>query len=206
MQILETGAERTASSARTGAVTPRWAFAGGFSLIELLITVFVIVLLTSIVSLNVGGGGRDLERDESARHFVSLMAYVQSEAEMSGADHGLYLQQDRAGTPHYEAHWLRRYDQGWAEPRGSAQLLQPMVLDRDIELWLSLSSDPDVEIVERDPELRPSPQVVFFASGEVTEGELDWMARDTGDLLFRIRWDLFGRTELLPGGQETDDQ
>ena len=205
MQILETGAERKASSARTGAVTPRWAFAGGFSLIELLITVFVIVLLTSIVSLNVGGGGRDLERDETARHFVSLMAYVQSEAEMSGADHGLYLLQDRTGTPHYEAHWLRRYDQGWAEPRGSEELLRPVVLDGDIELWLSLSTDSDVEIVEGDPELRPSPQVVFFASGEVTEGELDWMARDSGDLLYRIRWDLFGRTELLPRGQEPDD-
>ena len=33
----------------------------GFSLIELLVAVFVIVLLTGVVSLNVGRGGAELE-------------------------------------------------------------------------------------------------------------------------------------------------
>ena len=182
----------------------RLGLAGGFSLIELLVTLFVIVLLTSLVSLNVGDGGQRAEREDLARHLVNLMAYVQSEAEMSGADHGLYLQQSNRGEPHFEAHWLRRYDQGWAEPRGSTDLLAPMVLDPDVELWLNLSDDPDVEIVQRDPELRPSPQIVFFASGEVTEGELDWVIRETGDLVVRIRWNFFGEIDLLPRGLEPD--
>ena len=67
--------------------------AGGFSLIELLITVLVIVLLTSVVSLNVGDGGRRAKQEDLARHFANVMAYAQAEAEMSGVDHGLYLQQ-----------------------------------------------------------------------------------------------------------------
>ena len=92
--------------------------AAGFSLIEMLITVLVIVLLTSLVSLGVGRGGQDLKRLEQAEHLVSLMAYVQTEAELSGADHGLYLErQIVSGGDRYVGHWLRQYDQGWAEPR-----------------------------------------------------------------------------------------
>ena len=179
--------------------------AAGFSLIELLITVLVIVLLTSVVSLNVGDGGRRAKQLDLSRHFVDVMAYAQSEAEMSGVDHGLYLQLSDRSAARFEAHWLRRYDQGWAEPRSSADVLAPIVLDEDIELWLSLTDDPDVEIKSRDAELRPAPQIVFFASGEVTEGELDWVARNTGDLLVRVRWNLFGEIDWLPEGREPDE-
>ena len=40
----------------------------GFSLIELLVAVFVIVLLTGVVSLNVGRGGAELELEGEVRH------------------------------------------------------------------------------------------------------------------------------------------
>ena len=30
--------------------------------------------------------------------------------------------------------------------------------------------------------------------------------RNTGDVLVRIRWNLFGETELLPEGREPDDR
>jgi hypothetical protein len=72
-------------------------------------------------------------------------------------------------------------------------------------LWLTLEDNPNIEIGERDPELRPSPQVVFFASGEVTEGHLDWMTQDTRELLFSIHWGFFGDFTLLPAGQKLDD-
>ena len=64
----------------------------GFSLIEMLVVVLVIVLLTSVVSLNVGSGGSVIERDQTARRLASLMAHAQVEAEFSGADHGLYFE------------------------------------------------------------------------------------------------------------------
>jgi len=58
--------------------------ARGFSLIELLITVLVIVLLTSVVSLNVGRGGGEIALKEDAQHLLALMEYVQTEAEIQG--------------------------------------------------------------------------------------------------------------------------
>ncbi len=178
----------------------------GFSLIELLVAVLVIVMLTTVVSLNVGSGGRDIERADEVRQFAALLGYAQTEAELSGADHGLYLERVQdLGESRYVGYWLRRFDQGWAQPRGSAEIFEPFRFQAGIDLELSLISLPDAAIGERDPELNPRPQIVLFAGGEVTEGELDWVDERSGELVFRVIWDLFGRTELLPRGERMPD-
>lgn len=179
----------------------------GFSLVELLVAVMVIVLLTSVVSLNVGTGGADLAREQEVRQLAATFGYAQSEAEFSGADHGLLLERRvEGGETRYIGYWLRQYDQGWSEPRGSADVLEAFRFERDVDLVLSLVGLPDRAIAPLDPELNPPPQIQLFASGEITEGELDWIDRRTGDLLYRLRWDLFGRMTIMPKGEEpTED-
>lgn len=174
----------------------------GFSLVEMLVVVLVIVLLTSVVSLNVGSGGGVIERDQTARRLAGLMAHAQVEAEFSGADHGLYFERlGDLGNVSYRAHWLRHYDQGWAEPKGNMALVEPIMFPEGTELFLTLSSDPDVEITARPVDLRPEPQIVFYASGEVSEGGLEWVEASTGSLLYQFEWDLLGRIELLLAGE-----
>ena len=174
----------------------------GFSLVEMLVVVLVIVLLTSVVSLNVGSGGGVIERDQTARRLAGLMAHAQVEAEFSGADHGLYFERlGDLGNVSYRAHWLRHYDQGWAEPKGNMALVEPIIFPEGTELFLTLSSDPDVEITARPVDLRPEPQIVFYASGEVSEGGLEWVEASTGSLLYQFEWDLLGRIELLLAGE-----
>ena len=174
----------------------------GFSLVEMLVVVLVIVLLTSVVSLNVGSGGSVIERDQTARRLASLMAHAQVEAEFSGADHGLYFERlGDLGNVSYRAHWLRHYDQGWAEPKGNMALVEPIIFPEGTELFLTLSSDPDVEITARPVDLRPEPQIVFYASGEVSEGGLERVEASTGSLLYQFEWDLLARIELLLAGE-----
>jgi len=174
----------------------------GFSLVEMLVVVLVIVLLTSVVSLNVGSGGGVIERDQTARRLAGLMAHSQVEAEFSGADHGLYFERlGDLGNVSYRAHWLRHYDQGWAEPKGNMALVEPIIFPEGTELFLTLSSDPDVEITARPVDLRPEPQIVFYASGEVSEGGLEWVEASTGSLLYQFEWDLLGQIELLLAGE-----
>ena len=165
----------------------------------------VIVLLTSVVSLNVGTGGQSIKRDAEVRHITATMGYAQSEAALSGSDFGLFIELvDDSGEPLYMAHWMQRFDQGWAELRLRDDVLTPYTFESGIELSLSLFDNPDVLIATRDPELVPEPQVLFFAGGEVTEGELDWIDSQTGELLFRLQWDFFGRTTLLVRGELSD--
>jgi general secretion pathway protein H len=84
-------------------------------------------------------------------------------------------------------------------------VLEAITFAEGIEIALALVGDPEVEITDRDPELKPAPQIVLFASGEATEGELDWLDARSGELLFRLRWDLLGRTTLMPRGEELDE-
>jgi len=52
--------------------------------------------------------------------------------------------------------------------------------------------------------LRPAQQVIFFASGEVTEGQLEWISRDTGELLFSVDWNFFGDFNLQTSDERLD--
>ena len=174
----------------------------GFSLIELLVAVFVIVLLTGVVSLNVGRGGAELELESEVLHLAALLAFSSAEASLSAADHGLFIAQESdVEAPGYEGIWLRRFDQGWAAPRGSAEVFEPLAFSTGYELRLDLTGQPEVELLSYDPDLNPSPQIVAWAGGEMTPGSLEWLDRRTGELLYRLEWDLLGRMTLMPRGR-----
>lgn len=187
-------------------LTPRGAIARGFSLIELLVAVFVIVLLTGVVSLNVGRGGADLGLEGEVRHLSGLLAFASAEAGLSAADHGLFIGLNSDdGEPRYQGIWMRRFDQGWAAPRGSAEVFAALDLGEGYELRLSLEGQPDLEFMLYEPELKPLPQIVAWAGGEMTPGYLEWLDVRTGDLLYRLEWDLLGRMRLLPRGVADDE-
>ncbi len=178
----------------------------GFSLIELLVAVFVIVLLTGVVSLNVGRGGADLSLEGEVRHLADLLSYASSEAGMSATDHGLLLHHDPSVRPsRYQGRWLRRFDQGWAAPRTSTEVFGDVMLAEGYELRLGLDGQPDVELTAFDPDLKQPPQVIAWAGGEITPGSLDWVDGQTGEVLYRLEWDLLGRMTLMPKGLEQDE-
>lgn len=178
------------------------AIARGFSFIELLVAVFVIVLLTGVVTLGVGRGGSDLRLEEEVRYVSNLLSLASTEAGLSASDHGLFigLSLDE-GVDRYQGIWLQRFDQGWAAPRVSAEIFGPLWFDEAVELRLTLDGQPDIEIEEYEPELNPPPQIVAWAGGEMTPGALDWVDQTTGELLYRLEWDLLGRMSLLPRGE-----
>lgn len=174
----------------------------GFSLIELLVAVFIIVLLTGVVSLNVGTGGAGLRLEDEVRHIASLLSYASVESELSAADHGLLLTQlPDESEPRYQGVWLRRYQQGWLAPRANAEVLGNTIFDTGAELRLTLDGQPEVAILPHNPDLNPSPQILLLAGGEMTPGALDWLEPTRGAILYRLEWDGLGRMTLLPKGE-----
>ncbi|MDH5172689.1 MAG: GspH/FimT family pseudopilin [Gammaproteobacteria bacterium] len=175
----------------------------GFSLLELLVTLFVIVLVTSLVSLNLSSGGRDVELEARVRNLADVAAYALDEAQMTGRDYGLLLQQEPAdGEVVYGFAWRERAAGGWRPPESGKDVFADQSLPPGYELQLELEDSlfRESDLVEGTGE--EAPQVVFYASGETTAGSIDVRRSDSGDLLWRIQWDLLGRFSVLPRGEE----
>lgn len=179
----------------------------GFSLLELLVTLIVVVLITSLVSLTLNSGGPAIELQARVRNLADVAAYALDEAQMLGRDYGLLLQRsDEGGELVYIYGWRERGDEGWQTPVTGKEVFAPQALPPGVELQLELEDTPLTDIpLADDAEEEELPQVVFYASGETTAGTIDVRRQDSGDLLWRVEWDLLGRFRVLPRGEAPEE-
>ena len=176
----------------------------GFSLLELLVTLLVIVLATSLVTLNVGSGGRDIDSENDLRDLAAAVSYALDEAQFTGNDFGLLLWfDDQAGRPVQGFSWRERRDGRWQPPAGGQEIFAGAEMPASVELRLEL----DGSSVAEEMLLRgvdADPQLVLYASGETTPGAIEVQAREGGELLWRLEWDLLGTTRLLLRGLDEE--
>ena len=179
----------------------------GFSLLELLVTLIVIVLVTSLVSLTVSSGGQDIKLQAQVRNLAEVANYALDEAQMMGRDYGLLLQQDQVdGDTIYSYEWRERRLDGWQTPESGKDVFARQELPAGLEMQLELEDSPSEEIGLGELEEDPEPQVVFYSSGETIEGAIDIRRREGGEILWRVQWDLLGRFKVLPRGEELEDE
>jgi general secretion pathway protein H len=179
----------------------------GFSLLELLVTLFVVVLITSLVTLNVTSGGYDIRLEAKVRNLADVASYALDEAQMLGRDYGLLLQQlDVDGEVVYSYSWRERLPEGWRRPDSGKDIFAQQQLPSEVELLLELEDVPVAEISLGGGEEEAAPQVVLYASGETTAGAIEVRLRETSELLWRVQWDLLGRFELLRRGEVEEER
>lgn len=177
----------------------------GFSLLELLVTLMVIVLVVSLVNLSVGSGGQDIKLEAQVRNLAEVASYALDEAQMTGRDYGLLLEESEwEGEIVAGYEWRERSAGGWRTPEGGKEIFATQMLPPGFDLELELEDSPfkERELTGDEDEEEATPQVVFYASGETTVGMIDVRRRSDGELLWRIEWDLLGRFQLLPRGEE----
>jgi prepilin-type N-terminal cleavage/methylation domain-containing protein len=178
----------------------------GFSLLELLVTLIVIVLITSMVTLNVGSGSRDIQLESQLRNLSDVATYALDEAQMLGVDYGLVLYQvSRDGQLSYAYSWRERRPEGWREPESGKDVFAAGEFEEYLDIQLELEGLPVAELVLDDSSAEATPQIIFYSSGEVSAGALDVRRRDAGELLWRLEWDLLGRFSLLLKGEALED-
>ena len=180
----------------------------GFSLLELLVALIVVVLFTSLANLTVTSGGQDIQLQSTVYNLADVAGYALDEAQMTGVDYGLLLREDQeAGETIYSYQWLERGLDGWDIPVSGKELFAEQRLPPGIALELELEDAPLVELSLDDSEVEIiRPQVVFYASGEATAGTINVFQVEDGELLWRIEWDLFGRFDVLRRGEaEVED-
>lgn len=179
----------------------------GFSLLEMLVTLFVIVIVTSLVALTITSGSQDMQLEARVRSLADVAAYALDEAQLSGRDFGLLLQREQVdGQEVYSYAWRERRPTGWQQAGNGEEIFEPQTLPPDYELELQLEDSPITAVGLADTaEEEEAPQVVLYASGETTVGSIDVRRRNNGELLWRVRWDLLGDFTILPRGEDPED-
>ena len=177
----------------------------GFTLIEILVVVFIIgiVLSIGVLSLDLAGDDRDLKRE--ARRFVSLIAVAQDEAMMQGRDFGIEFLTGGYRFVEYDPVSATWFD----VPQDDLLVLKTLPEELMFNLFLEdkrvlLESEPQ-EIPDPDED-RPAsqvknyaPHVLLFSSGDMTPFELA-ILRPSDNLTLNLAGDLLGNVEI-----ETED-
>jgi len=182
----------------------------GFSLLELLVALMVIVLVTTMVNLTVSSGGQDIQLESMVRNLADVGSYALDEAQMTGGDFGLLIEEEGAtGETRYSYRWLERAIDGWRDPVSGKEVFARQQLPPGVGLELELEDAPVVELSldeKKDEAEALAPQVVFYASGETTVGAINVRELGSGDLLWRVQWDLFGRFDVLRRGVADEEE
>ncbi len=181
----------------------------GFSLLELLVALTVIVLVTSLVSISFDSGGQDVRLEATVRNLADVASYALDEAQMTGLNYGLLLEEEyEAGELRYSYSWLElQQEDGWAVPASGKELFARQELPPGVALELELEDAPVEELsLDDDDQEIVTPQVVFYSSGEATVGAINVRRVEDSELLWRIEWDLLGRFDLLLRGEVEEDE
>ena len=183
----------------------------GFSLVEMLVVLFIIVLMTGLVSINVNSGIGDRELQDRLESIATAATYALDEAQFSGSDYGLLLARDLDddGNAVIALHWRQRLAQGWRAPETAPEIFLPILFPEEAEPSLLLDNV-EVEPAESaalDPRLGVAPQWLFSADGETQTGELRLQqGRDRRTELV-LTWDALARFERIgePEGERERD-
>jgi general secretion pathway protein H len=161
----------------------------GFSLLELLVVVFIIGILATMFTLSVGltGGDRDLERE--ADRLQALLQLASEEALMQGREIGMRFYADGYEFATFQEDFLDYHDPDPEEETnqdeaktldqsewvlvGQQEMLGPRHLPEDIVLELEidgravvLTPESEREDNDDDPEKTYRPQIRIFSSGD----------------------------------------
>ncbi len=168
---------------------------GGFSLVELLVVLFIIGLFagTAVLSLNVVGADREIERE--TRRLQTLLSTLMDEAVLETRDYGVLFTRGGYRFLVYDYRVL-----SWLEPAGDAFLGEHRLVD-PLSLSLFLEDRDVVLESEFDPNIAepPQPQVVLHASGEITPFEAE-IYRDAFGARYVLTAMLDGSLEITRRG------
>lgn len=172
----------------------------GFTLVEILVVVFIIATIISIAMLSIGVIGEDEELDTERVRLASLIQMIQDEAILQGREFGIEIM-----TSSYRFVEFDPLTRQWAEvPGDDLYRLRYLPEGLEFELYIDgkrieLQNDP---VKLEDPDKPTSagsqpfaPHLFVFASGEFTAYEINLLRPQTGARLV-MRGDVLGEIKF----------
>ncbi len=157
--------------------------ARGFTLLELLVVLFIIGITITFATLSFSGRAVDDRLENEARRLQEIMRLASEEALLQGIELGM-----RSDGEKYE--FLVIGDEGWVAYEGDTPLKAHPLPD-GITLEVTVE-DFALDVPEDAEQL---PQLVFLSSGELTPFDIE-MHAETATAFYRFKGTLTGVVEM----------
>ena len=168
----------------------------GFTLIEIMIVVFIIGLISAAAVITFGGESRDTELDKEAERLDALLDYVREQAELQTRDYGFRTNRTTYQFVVFEPltnEWKLAEEDDALRERKLPEGLQPALVVEGRPIVLD-SKWPKIDDFK--------PQVMIFANGDLSSFEWQLKREESGDTA-RILTDEQTHMRLqLPGEAE----
>jgi general secretion pathway protein H len=143
----------------------------GFSLLELLVVIFIIGLMSGVAVLTLPSrGGEELLRENRAVILLALRT-ARAEAVFSGRSLGLLWDGDKG-------RFLSRNADGWSAIT-QGPLAKPLEIDDDLRSEILLAGEP-LNLPEGDDRRVLTPQILFLGDGQTSPFQWRLLSADGG--------------------------
>ena len=183
------------------------ARSAGFTLIEIMVVIFIIGISVGMVSLVVSRGGPDTELREIAERFATLGEFASERAILYGQPVGLLLEPpawQKEADENLETAWRYRWQRigpgGWEDDEDLEAVTLPAAVHLDVMVEGQMWEWEDA------PENR-LPIAVFYPGGEVTSFAVEFRDERVPDFSQNVKVDAWGEVVWVedPGAEREAD-
>lgn len=163
----------------------------GFTLIELLAVIAIMAVLTGLVVLSTGAGGRDREIHQQAQRLSALIEIAREEVLLGAGEVGVAF--TRQGYHFQRQQLIDEQTLEWRDISGDKQLRPRSLVEHELALELSVTGR-RISLAT-NPE-HPTPNVFLSSTGEITPFELTIYDLNEQDRRVRLRAEMDGSMSI----------